>query len=155
MANEFYVSNLVERYLRNTLTQQAESQRALDRTIERLTASSPAVTDQYKAAPTPGHGPGRYTPQARATGRDTVALFVPQSAFDGTWTGFQEAASEAVDWLRRNRYQVEDGQKLCWGPAFGLDPEPISYRDTGGVSWYNAAIEDEPTYQLARIHARA
>lgn len=156
MGNEFYVSNLVERYLRNTLTQEAEAQRRLDDTITRLTSRSTDVADQYKAAPQPGHGPGRYTPQARATGRDMIALFIPETAFRaGDWQDFQQARDQAISWLRSHRYQVEAGQKLCWGSAFGLDPEPISYRDTGGVSWYNAAIEDEPTYQLARIHARA
>ncbi len=156
MGNEFYVSNLVERYLRNTLTQEAEAQRRLDDTITRLTSRSTDVADQYKAAPQPGHGPGRYTPQARATGRDMVSLFIPDTAFKGgDWKDFKRARDKAIDWLRSNRSSVENGGTLCWGPAFGLDPEPISYRDTDGVSWYNAAIEDEPTYQLARIHARA
>lgn len=156
MGNAFYISELLNRVIGNSQQQETEHQRELDRTIERLTASSPAVTDQYKATPQPGHGPGTYQPRARATGKDVVSLFIPDSAFkSGDWQDFQRAASEAIDWLRRNRYQVEDGQKLCWGPAFGLDPEPLSYRDTDGVSWYNAAIGDEPTYQLARIHARA
>ena len=155
MGNAFYISELLNRVIGNSQQQETEHQRELDRTIERLTASSPAVTDQYKATPQPGHGPGTYQPRARATARDTVALFVPQSAFDGTWPGFQEAASAAISWLRSNRYQVEQGGALCHGPAFDLDPEPLSYRDTGGVSWYNAAIGVEPTYQLARIHARA
>lgn len=152
---KFYISNVVENYINNTLAEAAAAQERLDSTIARLTARSPDVTDQYKAAPQPGHGPGRYTPQARATNKDTVALFVPQSAFDGTWQDFQRARDQAISWLRSHRYQVEDAQKLCWGPAFGLDPEPLSYRDTDGVSWYNASIEDEATYQLARIHARA
>lgn len=155
MANEFYVSNVVERYLRNTLTQEAEAQRRLDDTI-RLRSRSTDVADQYKTTPQPGHGPGTYQPRARATNKDTVALFVPDTSFKaGDWQDFQRARDQAISWLRSHRYQVEDAQKLCWGPAFGLDPEPISYRDTDGVSWYNAAIEDEPTYQLARIHARA
>lgn len=152
---KFYISNVVENYINNTLAEAAAAQERLDSTIARLTARSPDVTDQYKVAPQPGHGPGTYQPRAWATNKDTVALFVPQSAFDGTWQGFQQARDKAISWLRGHKYAVEDGQKLCWGPAFELDPEPLSYRDTGGVSWYNAAIGVEPTYQLARIHARA
>lgn len=155
MVQDDNIIALLERITGATRHKEIDEQKRLDATIARITGSSQTVADSYRTTPQPGHGLGKYQPRARATGRDTVALFVPQSAFDGTWTGFQEAASEAVDWLRRNRYQVEDGQKLCWGPAFELDPEPLSYRDTGGVSWYNAAIGDEPTYQLARIHARA
>lgn len=147
--------NMYNRMIGNSLTQQAESQRALDRTIERLTASSPAVTDQYKTAPQPGHGPGRYTPQARATGRDVVSLFIPDSAFKpGDWQDFQRAASEAISWLRSNRYQVEQGGALCHGPAFGLDAEPLSYRDSNGIVWFNASIEREQDFQLARIKSR-
>ena len=144
------------RLLGNSLQQEVESQQRMDATVARIIGSSQTVADSYRTTPQPGHGPGTYQPRARATNKDTVALFVPDTAFkSGDWQDFQRAASEAIDWLRRNRYQVEDGQKLCWGPAFGLDPEPLSYRDTDGVSWYNAAIEDELTYQLARIHARA
>ena len=153
---KFYISNVVENYINNTLAEAAAAQERLDSTIAQLTARSPDVTDQYKAAPQPGHGPGTYQPRARATNKDTVALFVPDTSFKaGDWQDFQRARDQTISWLRSHRYQVEDAQKLCWGPAFGLDPEPISYRDTDGVSWYNAAIEDEPTYQLARIHARA
>ncbi|MBM6976427.1 hypothetical protein [Intestinimonas butyriciproducens] len=153
---KFYISNVVENYINNTLAEAAAAQERLDSTIAQLTARSPDVTDQYKAAPQPGHGPGTYQPRARATNKDTVALFVPDTSFKaGDWQDFQRARDQVISWLRSHRYQVEDAQKLCWGPAFGLDPEPISYRDTDGVSWYNAAIEDEPTYQLARIHARA
>ena len=155
MANEFYVSNVVERYLRNALTKEAEAQRRLDDTITRLTSRSPDVADQYKATPQPGHGPGTYQPRARATNKDTVALFVPDTSFKaGDWQDFQRARDQAISWLRSHKYAVEEGQKLCWGPAFGLDPEPLSYRDTDGVSWYNASIDTEPDFQLARLHSR-
>lgn len=144
------------RLLGNSLQQEVESQQRMDATVARIIGSSQTVADSYRTTPQPGHGPGTYQPRARASGKDLVSLFIPDTAFTaGDWQDFQRAASEAIDWLRRNRYQVEDGQKLCWGPAFGLDPEPLSYRDTDGVSWYNASIEDEATYQLARIHARA
>lgn len=147
---------LYDRLIGNSLTQQAESQRELDSTIARLTSRSPDVADSYRTAPQPGHGPGMYQPRARATGKDVVSLFIPDSAFkSGEWQDFQRARDKAIDWLRSNRSSVENGGTLCWGPAFGLDPEPLSYRDTDGVSWYNASIEDEATYQLARIHARA
>ncbi|MBM6886305.1 hypothetical protein [Pseudoflavonifractor phocaeensis] len=155
MVKDDNIIALLERITGATRHKEIDEQKRLDATIARITGSSQTVADSYRTTPQPGHGPGRYTPQAKATNKDTVALFVPQSAFDGTWQGFQQARDKAISWLRSHRYQVEGGQKLCWGPAFALDPEPISYRDTGGVSWYNAAIEDEPTYQLARIHARA
>lgn len=145
---------LYDRLIGNSLTQQAESQRALECTIERLTASSPAVTDQYKAAPQPGHGPGRYTPQARASGKDLVSLFIPDTAFkSGDWQDFQRAASEAVDWLRHNRSSVENGGTLCWGPAFDLDPEPLSYRDSSGTVWFNCVITEEMDFWQARVTA--
>lgn len=147
---------LLERITGATRHKEIDEQKRLDATIARITGSSQTVADSYRTTPQPGHGPGTYQPRARASGKDLVSLFIPDTAFTaGDWQDFQRAASEAIDWLRRNRYQVEDGQKLCWGPAFGLDPEPLSYRDTDGVSWYNASIEDEATYQLARIHARA
>lgn len=139
----------------NSLTQQAESQRALDRTIARLTSRSPDVADSYRTAPQPGHGPGGYQPRARATNKDTVALFVPDTSFKaGDWQDFQRARDKAIDWLRSNRSSVENGGTLCWGPAFGLDAEPLSYQDTDGVSWYNASIDTEPDFQLARLHSR-
>lgn len=154
MGNAFYISELLNRVIGNSQQQEAEHQRQLDNTIARLTARSPDVADSYRTTPQPGHGPGRYTPQARATGRDMVSLFVPDTAFDGTWVDFRRARDEAIAWLRANRYAVVDSQKLCWGPAFGLDAEPLSYQDTDGVSWYNASIDTEPDFQLARLHSR-
>ena len=152
--SKFHISEVMDNYITNALKTEEDSQRRLDSTIERLTSRSPDVADQYKATPQPGHGPGTYQPRARATGKDVVSLFIPDSAFkSGDWQDFQRAASEAIDWLRRNRYQVEDGQKLCWGPAFGLDPEPLSYRDTDGVSWYNCSIGTEQDYLRARVSA--
>ena len=147
--------DLYNRLISNSLTQQAESQRALDRTIARLTSRSPDVADSYRTAPQPGPGPGGYQPRARATNKDTVALFVPDTSFKaGDWQDFQRARDKAIDWLRSNRSSVENGGTLCWGPAFGLDAEPLSYQDTDGVSWYNASIDTEPDFQLARLHSR-
>lgn len=147
--------DLYNRLISNSLTQQAESQRALDRTIARLTSRSPDVADSYRTAPQPGHGPGGYQPRARATNKDTVALFVPDTSFKaGDWQDFQRARDKAIDWLRSNRSSVENGGTLCCGPAFGLDAEPLSYQDTDGVSWYNASIDTEPDFQLARLHSR-
>ena len=138
----------------NSLTQQAESQRALDRTIARLTSRSPDVADSYRTAPQPGHGPGGYQPRARATNKDTVALFVPDTSFKaGDWQDFQRARDKAIDWLRSNRSSVENGGTLCWGPAFGLDAEPLSYQDTDGVSWYNCSIDTEQDFLRARVSA--
>ena len=153
MGNAFYISELLNRVIGNSQQQEAEHQRQLDNTIARLTASSPDVADSYRTTPQPGHGPGRYTPQAKATNKDTVALFVPQSAFDGTWQGFQQARDKAISWLRSNRSSVENGGTLCWGPAFALDPEPLSYRDTDGVNWYNCSIDTEQDFLRARVSA--
>ena len=145
---------LYDRLIGNSLTQQAESQRELDSTIARLTSRSPDVADSYRTAPQPGHGPGTYQPRARATGKDVVSLFIPADSFDVLeYKDFQRARDQAISWLRSHRYQVEDGQKLCWGPAFGLDPEPLSYRDTDGVSWYNCSIDTEQDYLRARVSA--
>lgn len=145
---------LYARLIGNSLTQEAEKQRQLDAFVERMIARNPDVVDSYQTTPQPGHGPGTYTPQARATGRDLVSLFIPDSAFkSGDWQDFQRAASEAVDWLRRNRYQVEDGQKLCWGPAFELDTEPLSYRDSSGTTWFNCGITEEMDFLQARVMA--
>lgn len=154
MANEFYVSNVVERYLRDTLTQEAEAQRRLDDTITRLTSRSPDVADQYKTAPQPGHGPGTYQPRARATNKDTVALFVPDTSFKaGDWQDFQRARDQAISWLRSHKYAVEEGQKLCWGPAFDLDSSPLSYRDSDGTNWFNCSIDREQDFLRARVSA--
>ena len=154
--SKFHISEVMDNYINNTLKEEAEKQRQLDAFVRRLTSRSPDVADSYRTAPQPGHGPGMYQPRARATGKDVVSLFIPDSAFkSGEWQDFQRARDKAIDWLRSNRSSVENGGTLCWGPAFGLDPEPLSYRDTDGVSWYNSSIEDEATYQLARIHARA
>lgn len=151
---KFYISNVVENYINNTLAEAAAAQERLDSTIARLTARSPDVTDQYKAAPQPGHGPGTYQPRARATNKDTVALFVPDTAFkSGDWQDFQRAASEAINWLRHNRYQVEQGGALCHGPAFDLDLEPLCYRDSSGVAWFNCGITEETDFLRARVSA--
>lgn len=154
MGNAFYISELLDRVIGNFQQQEAEHQRQLDSTIARLTASSPAVTDQYKAAPQPGHGPGTYQPRARATNKDTVALFVPDTSFKaGDWQDFQRARDQAISWLRSHRYQVEDAQKLCWGPSFELDSSPLAYRDDTGRAWYNCSIDTEQDFLRARVSA--
>lgn len=152
--SKFHISEVMDNYINNTLKEEAEKQRQLDAFVRRLTARSPDVTDKYKAAPQPGHGPGTYQPKARATGKDVVSLFIPDSAFkSGDWQDFQRARDKAIDWLRSNRSSVENGGTLCWGPAFGLDPEPLSYRDTDGVSWYNCSIDTEQDFLRARVSA--
>lgn len=149
---KFYISNVVENYINNTLAEAAAAQERLDSTIARLTARSPDVTDQYKAAPQPGHGPGTYQPRARATGKDTVALFVPDTSFKaGDWQDFQRARDQAISWLRSHKYAVEEGQKLCWGPAFELDSSPLSYRDSDGTNWFNCGITEETDFWQARV----
>lgn len=150
--SKFYISETMNRYLNNALKSEEDSQRRLDSTIARLTSRSPDVADQYKATPQPGHGPGGYQPRARATGKDVVSLFIPDSAFkSGDWQDFQRARDQAISWLRSHKYAVEEGQKLCWGPAFDLDPEPLSYRDTDGVSWFNCGITEETDFLRARV----
>ncbi len=153
MANEFYVSNVVERYLRNTLTQEAEAQRRLDDTI-RLRSRSTDVADQYKTTPQPGHGPATYQPRAIATSRDLISLHIPATSFDGSWSGFEQARDKAIAWLRHNRSQVINGC-MCLGAGFDLDSEPLAFRDDKAQLWYNCAIDTEADFQLARLHSRA
>lgn len=154
MVKDDNIIALLERITGATRHKEIDEQKRLDATIARITGSSQTIADYYQTAPQPGHGPGRYTPQARATGRDMVSLFVPDTAFDGTWVDFRRARDEAIAWLRANRYAVVDSQKLCWGPAFDLDDSTLSYRDSSGTAWYNAAIEREQDFQLARIKSR-
>lgn len=155
MVKDDNIIALLERITGATRHKEIDEQKRLDATIARITGSSQTIADSYRTAPQPGHGPGRYTPQVRATGRDVVSLFIPDSAFKpGDWQDFQRARDKAIDWLRSNRSSVENGGTLCWGPAFGLDAEPLSYQDTDGVSWYNASIDTEPDFQLARLHSR-
>ena len=152
--SKFHISEVMDNYINNTLKEEAEKQRQLDAFVRRLTSRSPDVADSYRTAPQPGHGPGMYQPRARATGKDVVSLFIPDSAFkSGEWQDFQRARDKAIDWLRSNRSSVENGGTLCWGPAFALDPEPLSYRDTDGVSWYNCSIDTEQDYLRARVSA--
>ena len=153
VANEFYVSNVVERYLRNTLTQEAEAQRRLDDTI-RLRSRSTDVADQYKTTPQPGHGPATYQPRAIATSRDLISLHIPATSFDGSWSGFEQARDKAIAWLRHNRSQVINGC-MCLGAGFDLDSEPLAFRDDKAQLWYNCAIDTEADFQLARLHSRA
>ena len=152
--SKFHISEVMDNYINNTLKEEAEKQRQLDAFVRRMTSRSPDITDQYKAAPQPGHGPGTYQPRARATGKDVVSLFIPADSFDVLeYKDFQRARDQAISWLRSHKYAVEQGQKLCWGPAFDLDPEPLSYRDTDGVSWYNCSIDTEQDYLRARVSA--
>ncbi|OUO37872.1 hypothetical protein [Flavonifractor sp. An306] len=142
------------RLLGNSLQQEVESQQRMDATVARIIGSGPAVTDQYKIAPQPGHGPGMYQPRARATGQDLVSLFIPADSFDVLeYKDFQRARDQAISWLRSHRYQVEDAQKLCWGPSFELDSSPLAYRDDTGRAWYNCSIDTEQDYLRARVTA--
>ncbi|MBM6887695.1 hypothetical protein [Pseudoflavonifractor phocaeensis] len=152
--SKFRISEVMDNYINNTLKEEAEKQRQLDAFVRRMTSRSPDVADQYKVAPQPGHGPGTYQPRARATGKDVVSLFIPDSAFkSGDWQDFQRARDKAISWLRSHKYAVEEGQKLCWGPAFELDSSPLSYRDSDGVNWFNCGITEETDFWQARISA--
>lgn len=154
MGNAFYISELLNRVIGNSQQQEAEHQRQLDNTIARLTSRSPDVADSYRTTPQPGHGPGMYQPRARATGKDVVSLFIPDSAFkSGDWQDFQRARDKAIDWLRSNRSSVENGGTLCWGPAFELDSSPLSYRDSDGTNWFNCSIDREQDFLRARVTA--
>ena len=151
---KFHISEVMDNYIANALKTEEDSQRRLDSTIARLTSRSPDVTDQYKVAPQPGHGPGTYQPRARATGQDLVSLFIPADSFDVLeYKDFQRARDQAISWLRSHRYQVEDAQKLCWGPSFELDSSPLAYRDDTGRAWYNCSIDTEQDYLRARVTA--
>lgn len=150
--NQF--KSTVDRLLANSREREVQIEQRYQDTISRITGHPEDMVSRYTATPQPGHGPGKYQPQARATGKDLVALFVPQTAFDGSWPSFQQAKDQAISWLRSHRYQVEDGQKLCWGPAFDLDPAPLAYRDGSGTVWYNASIDQERDFLQAKIKAR-
>lgn len=152
--SKFHISEVMDDYINNTLKEEAEKQRQLDAFVRRMTSRSPDVADQYKAAPQPGHGPGTYQPRARATGKDVVSLFIPETSFkSGDWQDFQRARDQAISWLRSHKYAVEEGQKLCWGPAFELDSSPLSYRDSDGTNWFNCSIDTEQDYLRARVSA--
>ena len=149
------ITATLERITGDTRRKEIETEQRYRATVARLTGRQEDVVSRYTATPKPGHGPGEYQPRARATARDTVSLFVPQTAFDGSWADFRRAAGEAINWLRSHRYQVEDGQKLCWGPSFDLDPAPLAYRDGSGTMWFNCTITGEQDFLLALIKARA
>lgn len=151
---KFRISEVMDNYINNALKTEEDSQRRLDSTIARLTSRSTDVADSYRTAPQPGHGPGGYQPRARATGKDVVSLFIPDSAFkSGDWQDFQRARDQAIDWLRSNRSSVENGGALCWGPAFELDSSPLSYRDSDGTNWFNCGITEETDFLRARVSA--
>ena len=145
----------LNRIIGNSQEREVESQRQFDRTVSRLTGHNPDMIDRYHTTPQPGNGPGTYQPRAKATGRDMVSLFIPQTAFDGTWQDFQRARDKAIDWLRSHRYQVEDGQKLCWGPSFDLDSIPLAFRDGSGTTWLNCSLTSEREFLVAKVQARA
>ena len=153
MRNEGITATL-ERITGDTRRQEIETERQYQSTVDRLTGRTPSIADRYTATPRPGYGSGTYTPRATATARDVVSLFIPQDAFDGSWKDFQRATGEALQWLRTNRQCVEHGGALCWGPAFELDSKPLAYRDSGGKTWYNAAIDTERDFIQAKITAR-
>lgn len=156
MVKDDNITALLERITGDTQRQEVEAQRRLDNTINRLAGRNPDIIDRYQTTPQPGHGPGAYQPRAKATGRDVVSLFIPETAFkSGDWQSFQKARDQAIDWLRSHRYQVEDGQKLCWGPSFDLDPAPFAYRDGSGTTWLNCAITGERDFLAAKVQARA
>lgn len=148
-------NDTLQRLIGNSLKREEEAERSMQATIDRIIGSGTQATiDRLtgRKAPQPGNGPGTYRPKARATGKDTVALFIPSTAFkSGDWRGFQRARDRAIDWLKGHRHQVEDGQALCWGPAFDLDPKPLSYRDSTGTLWFNCSISTEQAYYRARV----
>lgn len=150
------LKSTVDRILSNDRERSVQTEQRYQATISRLTGHPEDMVSRYTAAPQPGHGPGTYQPRAKATGKDQVSLFIPDTAFSGgDWQGFQKARDKAIDWLRSNRYQVEDGQQLCWGPSFDLDPAPLAYRDGSGTTWINCAITGEQDFLLALIKARS
>lgn len=150
------ITATLERITGDTRRKEIETEQRYRATVARLTGRQEDVVSRYTATPKPGHGPGTYQPRARATGKDQVSLFIPATSFKaGDWQDFQRARDKAIDWLRYNRYQVEDGQKLCWGPSFDLDADPLAYRDGSGTTWINCAITGEQDFLLALIKARA
>lgn len=149
------ITATLERITGDTRRKEIETEQRYQATISRLTGHPEDMVSRYTAAPQPGHGPGKYQPRAQATGRDVVSLFVPEEAFDGSWSDFRRATREAIQWLRENRQCVERGGALCHGPAFELDPSPLAYRDSTGKRWFNASIDRERDFYAAKVQARA
>lgn len=145
----------LQRLIGNSLKREEEAERSVQATIDRIIGDSAQATiDRLtgRRAPQPGNGPGTYRPKAKATGKDTVALFIPATSFkSGDWRDFQRARDRAISWLKGHRYQVEDGQAMCQGATFDLDPKPLSYRDSTGTLWFNCSISAEQEYYRARV----
>lgn len=142
MYGEKLVKQLVDRVLSDDQQREAETFKAISALIERNTDSSYQSTVNRLAG-----NAGGTEPLATALDRSTVLLFVPASAFNGTWEGFERAKREAVNWLCSHRFRVVDNHLL--GQAFQLDPEPLTYRDATGGWWFNAGICDEFTFYKA------
>lgn len=145
----------LNRIIGNSQEREVESQRQFDRTVSRLTGHNPDMIDRYHTTPQPGNGPGTYQPKATATGKDLVSLYIPETAFrTGDWQDFQRARDAAINWLRSHRYEVVNGGALCWGTAFSLAEEPISYRDADGKGWFSCSLTTERDFRLACIKSR-
>ena len=137
--NNKIVQDTIDRVLAADQQQEGDTMRAISALIERNTDNGYRNTVNRLAG-----NAGGTEPLATATARDQVLLFVPASAFDGTWEGFERAKREAVNWLFSHRFRVVDNHLL--GQAFRLDPEPLTYRDAAGGWWYNAGIGTETDF---------
>ena len=142
MYGEKLVKQLVDRTLADDQRREAETFKAIADMINRNTDNTYQGTVTRLAG-----NAGGTEPLATAVDRSTVLLFVPASAFNGTWEGFERAKREAINWLCSHRFRVVDNHLL--GQAFRLDPEPLTYRDAAGNWWYNAGICDELTFYRA------
>ncbi|WP_297202200.1 hypothetical protein [uncultured Flavonifractor sp.] len=143
MCEEKIVRELVDRVLADDQQREAETFKAIADMINRNTNNGGYQDTVNRLA---GNA-GGMEPLATATARDQVLLFVPASASNGTWEGFERAKQEAVTWLCSHRFRVVDGHLL--GQAFQLDPEPLTYRDAAGNWWYNAAVDNETDFYRA------
>lgn len=143
MCEEKIVRELVDRVLADDQQREAETFKAIADMINRNTNNGGYQDTVNRLA---GNAGGT-EPLATATARDQVLLFVPASAFNGTWEGFERAKREAVSWLCGHRFKVIDGHLL--GNSFQLDPEPLTYRDAAGGLWFNAAISTETDFYRA------
>lgn len=139
MYGEKTVRHLVDRVLSDDQQREAATMKAISDMIDRNTDNTYQGTVTRLAG-----NAGGTEPLATAVDRDTVLLYVPASAFDGTWEGFERAKREAVNWLFSHRFRVVDNHLL--GQAFRLDPEPLTYRDAAGGWWYNAGIGTETDF---------
>ena len=141
--NNKIVQDTIDRVLADDQRREAETFKAIADMINRNTNNGGYQDTISRLA---GNAGGT-EPLATATARDQVLLFVPASAFNGTWEGFERAKREAVSWLCGHRFKVIDGHLL--GNSFQLDPDPLTYRDATGGWWYNAGIFDALTFYRA------